>query len=154
MTTPAADAQTHPCVRCGRPVPLHVALCEECNPLGLSDPAASQAHGIAIVSIVVFVAFLAVVAKLSLSGLGPFSATVVNAVPAGDGLRVSIEITNGGDRAGQTNCVLTDPSAPATGPVVRVQTPVVPADGTITFDREVYGLGSEPVVLNVQCTSP
>jgi hypothetical protein len=154
MTTPSAEAQTHPCVRCGRPVPLHVALCEECNPLGLSDPAASQAHGIAIVSIVVFVVFLAVVAKVSLSGLGPFTAAVVNAVPAGEGLHVSIEITNAGTRAGQTNCVLTGPNGPSTGHVVRIQTPVVPAGGTITFDRDVKGLGSEPIALNVQCTSP
>lgn len=154
MTAPSAPEQTHPCVRCGRPVPLHVALCEECNPLGLSDPASSQAHGIAIAGIIAFVVFLAVVARVTLAGLGPFSATVVNAVPTGPGLTVTIEISNAGSRAGQTNCVLTDPRGPITGHVVRVQTPVVPAGGTITFEREISGFGSEPVALGVQCTSP
>jgi hypothetical protein len=147
-------AQTHPCVRCGRPVPLHVALCEGCNPLGLSDPASSQAHGIAIVAIIIFVVFLAVAAKVSLAGLGPFTAAVVDAVPSADGLSLTIEISNAGSRAGQTNCVLTDPRGPVTGQVVRVQTPVVPAGGTVTFERDVSGFGSEPVVLHVECTSP
>lgn len=154
MTAPSAPEQTHPCVRCGRPVPLHVALCEECNPLGLSDPASSQAHGIAIAGIIAFVVFLAVVARVTLAGLGPFSATVVDAVPTGPGLTVTIEISNAGSRAGQTNCVLTDPRGPITGHVVRVQTPVVPAGGTITFEREISGFGSEPVAFGVQCTSP
>ena len=158
MTTPnlapTDAAQTHACVRCGRPVQLHVALCEECNPLGLSDPASSQAHGIAITAIIVFVIFLAVVARVTLAGLGPFTATVVDAVPTGPGLTVTIEISNAGTRAGKTNCVLTDPRGPITGHVVRVQTPVVPAGGTITFEREVPAFGSEPVALGVQCTSP
>lgn len=166
MTTPSApnaptaqgaptdSAQTHPCVRCGRPVPLHVALCEECNPLGLSDPAASQAHGIAVVGIVAFVVFLAVIAKVSLSGLGPFTGAVVNSVPSGDGLTVTIEVSNGGSRAGATNCVLTDPRGPVVGQVVRVQTPLVPAGGRVTFEREVTDFGNVPVALAVQCTSP
>lgn len=152
--TPTESAQTHPCVRCGRPVPLHVALCEECNPLGLSDPASSQAHGIAIVGIIAFVIFLAVIARVTLAGLGPFTAVVVDAVPTDTGLRVTIEITNAGTRAGQTNCVLTDPRGPVTGHVVRVQTPVVPAGETLRFEREITGFGSEPVVLGVECTSP
>lgn len=150
----AEPVLTHPCVRCGRPVPLDVALCEICNPLGLSDPASSQAHGIAIAAIIVFVVFLAVVAKVSLAGLGPFTASVVNAVPSGDGLAVTIEITNGGSRAGQTNCVLTDPRGPVTGHVVRVQTPVVPAGGTLSFEREITSFGKVPIALGVECTSP
>jgi hypothetical protein len=152
--TPEDAAQAHPCVRCGRPVPLHVALCEECNPLGLSDPASSQAHGIAIAGIIAFVIFLAVVARVTLAGLGPFTAAVVDAVPTDKGLRVTIEISNAGSRSGQTNCVLTDPRGPVTGDVVRVQTPVVPAGETIRFESEISRFGSEPVALGVQCTSP
>ena len=37
--------QMQACVRCGAPVSLQTALCERCNPLGLAQPAASQAHG-------------------------------------------------------------------------------------------------------------
>ena len=154
MATPSEATATHPCVRCGRPVALDVALCENCNPLGLSQPAASQAHGIAILGIIIFVVFLAVVAKVSLAGLGPFSGSVVDAVAAGDGLLVSIEVANAGTRAGATSCVLDDPARQAAGRVVRVQTPIVPARGTVTFEREITGLGNVPVVLTVQCTSP
>ena len=152
--TGSEAAQTHPCVRCGRAVPLHVALCEECNPLGLSDPAASQAHGIAVLGIVLFVVFLAVVAKVSLSGLGPFSGAVVNAVPSDGGLTLTIEVSNAGSRDGQTNCVLRDPSRPVGGQVVRIQTPVIPSGGSVTFDRDVSEFGSVPVRLDVHCTSP
>ena len=149
-----AVAPTHPCVRCGRPVAIDVAMCDNCNPLGLAQPSASQAHGIAIAGIIVFVVFLAVVAKVSLAGLGPFSAAVVDVAAAADGLAVTIEITNGGTRAGATNCVLHDPNNQASGPIVRVQTPSVPAGGSITFQRQVEGLGQVPVILTVQCTSP
>ena len=154
MTTPAAVEPTHPCVRCGRPVAIDVAMCDICNPLGLSQPSASQAHGIAVVGIVVFVVFLAVVAKVSLAGLGPFTGAVTDVVSAGDGLMVTIEVSNAGTRAGATNCVLTDSRGALAGQVVRVQTPSVPARGTTTFEREVSGLGNEPIQLNVQCTSP
>ena len=37
--------QVQACVRCGAPVSLQTALCERCNPLGLAQPSASQAHG-------------------------------------------------------------------------------------------------------------
>jgi len=154
MTTPAYEQQTHPCVRCGRPIPLDVAMCEICNPLGLAQPAASQAHGIAVVGIIAFVAFLAVVAKVSLAGLGPFTASVVNAVPSSAGLTVSIEVHNAGTKSGATNCVLQDPETQVNPQIVRVQTPVVPAGGTVTFDRDVSGFGSVPKALDVQCTSP
>ncbi|MCI0346368.1 MAG: hypothetical protein L0221_13145 [Chloroflexi bacterium] len=152
--TQLAPEQTHPCVRCGKPVPFHVALCEECNPLGLSDPAASQAHGIAVIGIVVFVVFLAVVARVSLAGLGPFTAAVIDAVPSGDGLTVTIQVSNAGTQAGQTNCVLRDPSSAVAGPVVRVQTPIVPAGGSATFRRDVSFFGNVPLALAVTCTSP
>jgi hypothetical protein len=154
MTTPTAVEPTHPCVRCGRPVPIDVAMCDVCNPLGLSQPSASQAHGIAVVGIVVFVVFLAVVAKVSLAGLGPFTGSVIDVVPAGEGLKITIEVSNAGTRAGATNCVITDSRGALASEIVRVQTPSVPAGGSATFDREVTGLGNEPILLNVECTSP
>ena len=83
-TLPAASDPTHGCVRCGRPVPIHVALCEECNPLGLKQPAATQVHAIAAGGIVLFVVVLAVLARVGLSGVGPFSG-VVAGVEARDG---------------------------------------------------------------------
>ena len=47
---PGPKPLTHPCVRCGAPVPLDVGLCERCNPLGLRDSSASQVHGTVVIA--------------------------------------------------------------------------------------------------------
>src|SRR5262249_20834589 len=74
---PQPPEPTHACIRCGRPgVPAEKAMCEDCNPLDLAQPSATQVHGIAAVGILVFVAILAVVARWSLAGTGPFVGTV------------------------------------------------------------------------------
>ena len=58
---PPAAEPTHPCIRCGRPgVGVDAALCEECNPLELAQPSATQVHGIAALGIIAFVVVLAV----------------------------------------------------------------------------------------------
>jgi hypothetical protein len=153
IETPTREL-THACVRCGRPVALDVALCEECNPLGLAQPAASQVHGTVVLGIIAFVVFLAVVAKLSVAGIGPYSARVVNAVAAGDGLAITISITNAGTAGGSTTCSVRDPDHPFDRPTVRIQTPQVAGGATLTFDRQVVGFGIVPVVLDVTCASP
>ena len=58
--------------RCGARIPMSEAMCERCNPLGLKQPAASQAHGTVFLGIAVAVVVLAVVARLAVSGVGPF----------------------------------------------------------------------------------
>ena len=45
---PAPAEPMHGCVRCGARIPISESMCERCNPLGLKAPAASQAHGTAI----------------------------------------------------------------------------------------------------------
>src|SRR5690242_13721639 len=64
-TGPAAQPLTHPCARCGAPVPLDVGLCERCNPLGLKDSASSQVHGTVFVAVGLAVVVLAIVAHLA-----------------------------------------------------------------------------------------
>ena len=77
QTAPAVKPElTHPCARCGAPVPIDVGLCERCNPLGLRDVSSSQVHGIAIGGVFLFVVVLAVAAKFALAGIGPFQATI------------------------------------------------------------------------------
>src|SRR6476661_3271439 len=60
----AQPAMTHPCARCGAPVPLDVGLCERCNPLGLKDSASSQVHGTVILMVIVAIVGLAVLGRL------------------------------------------------------------------------------------------
>ena len=68
---PAPSEPMHGCVRCGARIPISESMCERCNPLGLKAPAASQAHGTAILGVAVAVVILAVVARLAVAGVGP-----------------------------------------------------------------------------------
>ena len=74
---------THPCIRCGREgVPADAGLCELCNPLELSQPAATQMHGIAALGILLFIVVLFVVGRAVMSGAGPFTGRVAGVAPA------------------------------------------------------------------------
>jgi hypothetical protein len=158
-TTPTAPvrtsgAPTHACVRCGAPVSIDVALCDDCNPLGLAQPAATQVHAIAAGGIFVFVIFLAVVARLAVAGVGPFDASVVQAVHVPDGLRVTLAITNRGSKGAETTCALVDPEHRFDRANVRVSTPYLPAGETVTFDRELVEFGAAPIPLQLTCQTP
>lgn len=145
---------THPCVRCGRPVPVDVALCERCNPLGLSDPAASQAHGTVFVAIVLGVVALAIAGKVALSGIGPFAAQVTRVDTAGEGLSVTIEVRNQGTKAGPTTCRITDPANRGVGPAAIVQSPPVEPGASRSFTATVPQFGASPRPLAIACEAP
>ena len=91
-----ATEPTHGCVRCGAPVPIADGMCERCNPLGLKQPAASQAHGTVVVGIIIGVIVLFLVARYSLQGVGPFNGVVADVISAPPGLAVTITVTNRG----------------------------------------------------------
>ena len=124
----ARAALTHGCVRCGTPIPLDEAMCERCNPLGLRQPSASQAHGTALAGVALAIVVLAVVARVMTSGIGPFPAEVANVVAASDGLTVTISLTNKGTTTSATSCRLDDAGMRGIGPgAVIVQSPNVAA---------------------------
>lgn len=152
---PAAPAEpTHGCARCGAPVPPGVGLCETCNPLGLRDVAASQVHGTVIIAVLVGFILLAVLARLAITGGGPYPATVDDVVSAETGLAVTLIVTNEGDGEGQTTCRLQDPSQLAGGPDAFVLSPRIPARSTATFSSVVTAFGPEPLALTVTCRQP
>jgi hypothetical protein len=154
-TPPRTPAEpTHGCLRCGRPVPVHVALCDECNPLGLRQPAATQVHAIAAGGIVFFVVVMALLAGVGLSGVGPFSGAVTRVEAAAGGLAVTIRVDNEGTKAGATTCRLVAGDRPAGGPGEMVQTPTVAGGGSETLTVTVSAFGSDPRVLAVDCQSP
>ena len=82
----AATELTQGCVRCGATVPLGTSMCENCNPLGLKQPAPSQAHGTVFLGVVVAVVGLAILGRLALNGIGPFQGQVGNIVAVPPGL--------------------------------------------------------------------
>ncbi len=145
---------THGCVRCGARIPLAESMCERCNPLGLRAPAASQAHGTVFVGIVAGVLIMAAVARLSISGIGPFRSEVTNVVADPAGLKVTVSVTNSGTAPGSTTCRIDDPSLGGIGPEAAfVESPRVEPGSTVVFDVVVASLGREPKTLNADCES-
>jgi predicted nucleic acid-binding Zn ribbon protein len=148
----AAPEPMHGCVRCGARIPLHESMCERCNPLGLKAPAASQAHGTVFVGIVIAVVIMAVAARVIISSVGPFSSSVAGVTADPLGLRVAVTLTNEGTSPGTTTCRIDDPSLGGIGPeATYIESPEVPAGGTITFDVVVASFGSEPRELIADC---
>jgi len=151
---PSLAGSTHACVRCGAPVPLDVAMCELCNPLGLSQPATSQAHGTVFVGIVLAVVVMALVGRAALQGVGPFSAAVASVSASPGGLSVTLRIRNDGSNTGSTTCRITD-AASGSGPrVAFVLSPNLGPGESTTFSAFVTEFGDEARLLDVECPSP
>jgi hypothetical protein len=134
-------------------VPADAGLCELCNPLELSQPAATQMHGIAAVGILAFIVILAVVGRAALAGTGPFTGRVTTVAAAAGGLSVTMAVTNQGSNATATTCSVR-PVEPTRGsPVEVIQTPSIGAGQTIEVTRLVTRLGTEPIELLATCGS-
>ncbi len=146
---------THPCIRCGREgVPADAGLCELCNPLELSQPSATQMHGIAAVGIIAFVVILAVAGRAALSGTGPFQGRVSDVTQVADGLAVTISVTNQGSKAAATTCRITETTGRAGGSSQVVQAPLVPAGSSIEFTTVVTRFGTAQISLTADCQTP
>lgn len=145
---------THPCIRCGREgVPADAGLCELCNPLELSQPSATQMHGIAAIGILGFIVVLAVLGRVVLAGTGPFTGQVTGVVAAAGGLAVTLSVANEGSNASATTCTLKE-AVPRFGSTTEsVQTTRIAAGSTIEMTTTVTHFGSEPLALAVTCGS-
>ena len=151
---PGTPERTHGCVRCGARIPLAESMCERCNPLGLRAPAASQAHGTVFLGIAAAVVIMAVVARVSISGIGPFRSDVTGVAADPAGLKVTVSVTNSGTAAGSTTCRIDDPSLGGIGPEAAfVESPRVKPGSTVVFDVVVASLGTQPKPLNADCES-
>lgn len=136
-------------------MPADAALCDQCNPLELSQPSATQMHGIAAVGIIGFVVVLAFLARFALAGTGPFTGQVVDVAPAaGGGLAVTLVVANEGSNAAATTCAVSETPTRPGGQTQTVQTPLVPAGESLRFTATVTKLGGTPVALTAVCQSP
>jgi len=143
---------THPCVRCGTPIPLDDAMCERCNPLGLKQPASSQAHGTVFLGIAIAVLALAVLGRYVVVGIGPFTGHVTAVAAAPPNLMVTLSVRNEGTRAGSVTCRVYDPSVAGIGPDSSyVLSPDIPPGTTMTFTKPVTTLGSTVKTLAADC---
>jgi hypothetical protein len=152
---PSVHEPTHACVRCGRPVALSMGMCDRCNPLGLADPAASQVHGTVFLAIGVGIAALAIAARLFVSGVGPFQATVAAVAPSTAGLNVTLTVTNQGSRAGSSTCQIHSGVALQSDATAYFLTPQIEPGASVTFTRETSSLGTRAVTgLIADCATP
>ena len=135
-------------------MPLDVGLCERCNPLGLRDSSASQVHGTVIITVLIAILGLLFFARFALSGVGPFTAEVIGAVPSGTGLEVTLTVQNQGTSTGQTTCRVTDPADRNVSRGAIVLSPRIDAGQTVTFSQVVTELGSTVRPLTVSCAAP
>ncbi len=150
-TTRPVPEPTHACVRCGRPVPLDVSLCERCNPLGLEQPATSQVHGTVFVALLLAIVVLAVAGRAALSGIGPFTAQVVGVAAGSDGLAVTLEVRNDGSKSGTTSCRLTRAESRGVGASEIVLTPRIEPGENRRFTTTTGKFGPQPLNLAVDC---
>lgn len=131
-----------------------MGLCDECNPLGLRDVSASQVHATVLIAVLVGFVLLAIVARVALTGLGPFSATVDAVAPAAGGLDITITVINEGSSAGPTTCRVVDPRDRGVGPSELVLSPQLTPGGATTFTTTISELGTEVRSLAVECREP
>jgi len=143
--------QTQPCVRCGAPVSLQVALCERCNPLGLAQPSSSQAHGTVFLGIGVAVLLLASLAGSSAKGVGPFTAKISEPVSVPGGLAVEIIVENTGSGAGSAACSVITTKIGSAGLTEIVTTERIEPGTSVAIVRELKAFGAEPLPLTINC---
>lgn len=151
MSEPQARTQMQACVRCGAPVSLQTALCERCNPLGLAQPASSQAHGTVFLGIGAAVLLLASLAGSASRGVGPFTASMSAPDSVPGGLAVAITVTNTGATAGSATCQITTSEIGSAGLSEIISTPRIEPGATTTVDRQLKSFGSDPIPLTIRC---
>jgi hypothetical protein len=153
MSEPQVRTQMQACVRCGAPVSLQTALCERCNPLGLAQPSASQAHGTVFLGIGAAVLLLASLAGSASRGIGPFTVSMSAADSVPGGLAVEISVTNTGASAGSATCQITTSEIGSAGLSEIISTPRIEPGATTTIDRQLKSFGSDPIPLSISCGS-
>ena len=116
--------------------------------------ASTQVHGVAFVGVVIAVVALALVGRMLIAGVGPFSSHVEEIAASADGLAVTLTVTNQGRTAGHTTCRLTDPLDRSGLGAGFVLSPEIQPGQTRTFTKHVAGLGSTVRDLDVECSAP
>jgi hypothetical protein len=152
---PARPAPTHPCARCGAPVALDVGLCERCNPLGLKDSASSQVHGSVFLAVGLAIVALGIVARLAVTGIGPFSASVtaVRAGASAGEVIATLSVRNDGQSTGSATCRVSDPQDTAFVNTLVVYSPRIDPGATATWDQAVR-FGTPGAPLSLSCKGP
>jgi hypothetical protein len=125
------------CVRCGRPTPLGVALCDDDNPGQIKGPSATQVHGtIAVGLIAGFVLLLVLLTKVTTpAASGELAATVPSFTLLADGTtQVVVRVTNTSKAAAAANCRVQRGGSVGAGDIEFFTAPIA-AGETVEFTK-------------------
>jgi hypothetical protein len=130
------------CVRCGRPTPLGVALCERDNPGAIKGPSPTQVHGTILIGVIGGFVALLLLLRLASAGVGPFTSSLSGiATRADGGLNVAVAVANTGTRAVGASCLIRLPGVSEFKEFVFFTDPI-PAGQTRTFEQSLPPLPS------------
>ena len=124
MTGPSTIVLTQPhdtCVRCGRPTPLGVALCDDDNPGRIKGPSATQVHGTIAVGLVSgFVLLFVLLARfLTPAAGGGLAASIPGYSSRADGAtEVTVRVTNNSAAPAAASCRVQRGGAVGAGDIV------------------------------------
>ena len=107
-STAALLEQPHDtCVRCGKPTPLGVALCDDDNPGKIKGPSATQVHGTVAVGLIAgFLLLFVVLTRVTTpAAAGELAATIPSTIALADGsTQIVVRVTNNSAGAAAANC--------------------------------------------------
>jgi predicted nucleic acid-binding Zn ribbon protein len=165
MTGPTAAATLaagphDTCVRCGRPTPLGVALCEYDNPGQIKGPSATQVHGtIAVGLISGFILLLVVLTRVTTpAAAGELAASIPGFTMLADGsTQLVVRVTNNSSGSAAANCRVQRGGAVGAGDIEFFTEPI-PAGATREYTRimpapqaDSPSSGFEPGTFAVRC---
>jgi hypothetical protein len=105
------DADHDVCLKCGRPTPLGVSLCENDNPGRIKSPSTTQVHGTIVVGVLVGFGLLLLLFRFGASGVGPFHSSIVGYTTNTDGsIAVAVSVQNAGTKQVGASCRISDGS--------------------------------------------
>ncbi len=153
---PEYDVPPSHCIRCGKPTPPGVSLCEADNPGRIKAPSAFQVHGTMLLGVGIGVAGFLLLAQLTIRHAGPFAASLTGSTTQADGtVQVELLIENQGSSDSIANCRVTRDGSPRSDDLA-LRTPSVPANSSITITRTLPVTQEpppyDPTRLTVTCT--
>jgi len=110
--SPTGHPMSH-CVRCGKPTPAGVSMCEIDNPGGIKAPSAVQVHGTILLGVVIGAIGFLLLAHLVAGPGGPYQTAITGrASLAGGAAAIALSVHNEGTQTGIANCRVTRDGGP------------------------------------------
>jgi hypothetical protein len=155
-TLPEYDVPPSRCIRCGKPTPPGVSLCEADNPGHIKAPSALQVHGTMLLGVGIGVVGFLLLAQLTIRHSGPFAAQLVASEAQADGsVQIELRVANSGSSDAIANCRVTRDGFPRADDLA-LRTPPVPGNGSVTISRLLPAPDEPPAYnpgrLTIACT--